>query len=100
MPWPWAMGHGKRFSLLGQFLPPQRFDDGNKHGQGKMTYANKEVYAGEWMGDKRHGKGTITFPNGDVFSGEWTSQQKRDANTQDVDETGSVAKRPKAEVSP
>ena len=74
--------------------------DGNRHGRGKMTFANKEVYHGQWMNDKRHGRGTITYPNGDVFIGEWTSQQKREGNTQHVDESGSVAKRPKVEVSP
>ena len=31
--------------------------NGKKHGQGKMTYNNGDIYEGPWKDDKKHGKG-------------------------------------------
>jgi len=36
---------------------------------GILTYANGEVYEGEWEHGMRHGRGTYQFANGDVYSG-------------------------------
>ena len=93
-----------------------RLDNGNKHGHGKMTYVNQEIYDGEWKNDKRYGKGKLIFPNGDVFIGEWgtssSNKKKRDnddtaatsssssSSPEKMDENGLVAKRAKVEVSP
>ncbi len=50
------------------------------HGQGRRTCLNNGVYAGiyegRYMDDKRHGHGTYTYANGDVFVGEWTNDMK------------------------
>mmetsp|Transcript_54966 Transcript_54966/g.97907 ORF Transcript_54966/g.97907 Transcript_54966/m.97907 type:complete len:93 (-) Transcript_54966:736-1014(-) len=41
------------------------------HGAGKMTYANGNVYEGDWKADKRHGKGVVHYPTGDILQGQW-----------------------------
>lgn len=46
-----------------------------KHGIGKMIYKEKEPpadkgeYYGYWENGKRHGEGMLTYPNKDVYSG-------------------------------
>ena len=42
-----------------------------KHGIGIYTFAEGQVYVGEWKNDKYHGKGTLTYPDGKEYSGEW-----------------------------
>jgi hypothetical protein len=32
-----------------------------KHGEGKFTYPNKDIYKGEWKDNLRHGVGTYFF---------------------------------------
>lgn len=32
-----------------------------KHGEGKYTYPNKDIYVGEWKHNIRHGTGTYFF---------------------------------------
>uniref|UniRef100_A0A6C0KG05 Phosphatidylinositol-4-phosphate 5-kinase n=1 Tax=viral metagenome TaxID=1070528 RepID=A0A6C0KG05_9ZZZZ len=50
--------------------------DGKKHGQGKMTYNNRDIYEGEWKDDKRHGHGKYSFIDGEVYEGEWKNGQR------------------------
>ena len=38
-------------------------------GHGVYTYANGNVYDGEWINGERCGPGVLTFKNGDVFAG-------------------------------
>ncbi|MCH1436922.1 MAG: hypothetical protein L7U70_02400 [Flavobacteriales bacterium] len=46
------------------------WEDGNRHGQGKMTNKNSVViYEGAWANDFRHGQGKATFKNG-VYEGQ------------------------------
>ena len=42
-------------------------------GKGTMTYANGDVYDGEWHEGSRRGKGILTTANGNVYDGEWIS---------------------------
>ena len=42
---------------------------GKKHGKGRMIYADKTVYDGEWFNDLKNGQGTQTLPNGDRYEG-------------------------------
>lgn len=37
---------------------------GQKHGYGKIRFADKSGYEGEWKNDKMHGKGVLYFPGG------------------------------------
>lgn len=42
-----------------------------KHGKGVYSFADGQVYIGEWKNDKYHGIGTLTYPDGKEYSGEW-----------------------------
>jgi hypothetical protein len=42
--------------------------DGKRHGQGKFTFSDGEVYIGQYDNDQRT-QGTLTFPNGDIYQG-------------------------------
>merc|ERR1712176_417593 len=55
--------------------------DGNweldqRHGKGKMFFADKSVYDGDWRDDLQNGFGTIYFPNGDMYEGHWKGGKK------------------------
>jgi len=41
------------------------------HGQGTVTTASGEKYAGEFKDDKMHGQGTYTYVDGRVEAGIW-----------------------------
>jgi len=41
------------------------------HGQGKYSYANGDVYRGEFLNDLPHGHGVYVLANGNVYSGNW-----------------------------
>jgi hypothetical protein len=50
------------------------FSKGQPNGSGKYTWANGEIYVGEWAQGKAHGKGTMTYQgeSGDTaVSGIW-----------------------------
>jgi len=57
------------------------YDDGNKYvgefefnymtGQGTFTYTNGDKYVGEWKMNKMHGQGTHTYANGKIKRGIW-----------------------------
>ena len=46
------------------------------HGKGKFTYANGNVYEGDYHNDKRHGKGKYTLANGDVYEGNFQDDKR------------------------
>ena len=48
-------------------------EDGIKHGQDTYTWANGDIYSGEWEDGKRHGQGTFTRSDGEKYVGEWKS---------------------------
>ena len=37
-----------------------------------MTYANHDVYDGDWKDDEPHGQGVMKYHNGDVYKGEFS----------------------------
>ncbi len=41
------------------------------HGNGKYTYANGDIYIGQWVDDKRQGFGTLNHANGDCYEGDF-----------------------------
>ena len=45
--------------------------NGQKSGQGIMTYFNREEYKGNWANDTMHGKGYFRYINGDAYEGNW-----------------------------
>ena len=55
--------------------------DGNKHGQGTLTFSDGRKYEGEWQHDKKHGQGTFTYANGRKYEGEWQHDKKHGQGT-------------------
>ena len=51
------------------------WNDDKKHGQGKYTYANAEVYEGGYKDDKKDGQGMYTYSNGQVYKGDWLNDK-------------------------
>jgi hypothetical protein len=47
------------------------WEDDKKQGKGKYTFANGAVYVGNWKDDERHGEGKATCANGAVYVGNW-----------------------------
>lgn len=51
---------------------------------GKYTYANGDVYEGQWKNGKKDGKGkdgykvigTMNYANGDKYDGQWKDDKK------------------------
>ena len=41
------------------------------HGQGTYTYADGNIYEGEWNNDNKHGYGIHTWTDGDIYEGAW-----------------------------
>ena len=51
------------------------------HGEGKLTYANKDIYDGQWTDFFQDGQGTMTFHNGDVYKGEFSNDKMHGKGT-------------------
>ena len=49
--------------------------DDKRSGKGKMTYANGDVYEGDFMNNKFHGKGKFTYENGVVYEGDFLDDE-------------------------
>jgi hypothetical protein len=47
------------------------WEHGEQNGQGTMRYANGDVYEGEWEHGEQNGQGTMRYANGNVYEGEW-----------------------------
>lgn len=41
-----------------------------------MSYKNGNVYRGAFMNNKPHGKGIYTWANGEIYDGEWIQASK------------------------
>ena len=54
------------------------WQDNCKDGKGVMKYHNGDAYEGEFSNDKMHGKGTYTYAAGDIMKsiGEWKDGKK------------------------
>ena len=48
----------------------------NYQGQGKFTYASGNVYEGQWEADEKHGQGKYTFADGNVYEGQFEANKK------------------------
>jgi len=45
-------------------------------GFGIETFANGDVYKGDFKNNCAHGKGVYTYSNGSVYDGEWVKDKK------------------------
>ncbi|MCB8818319.1 cell wall-binding repeat-containing protein [Desulfosporosinus shakirovi] len=50
--------------------------DGKKEGQGKYTWANGDVYSGEWKNDKMNGRGVLVYSDGTEYSGTFVDNKR------------------------
>ena len=57
------------------------FTDGQLTGQGTFTFASGGVYVGAWKDDQFNGQGTYTFASGNVYVGEWKDGQRNGQGT-------------------
>ena len=51
------------------------WNDDVKSGNGIMKYANGDVYEGEWEYNQQSGNGVMKYANGDVYEGEWNNDK-------------------------
>lgn len=52
------------------------YKDGLRHGIGRMTYPNGDVYHGAWEAGTPNGQGTYYYASGDLYSGQWKAGKK------------------------
>jgi hypothetical protein len=51
----------------------EKNEQGLQHGQGKMAYANGEVYEGQW--EAEHGQGKYVYASGQCLEGQWQNDK-------------------------
>lgn len=68
----------KNNEILSEFIPSgiERYQgaylEGSLgHGNGTCSYANGDVYTGEWNEGKKHGKGEMLWADGQKYDGSW-----------------------------
>jgi hypothetical protein len=49
---------------------------GLRHGVGKVVFASKDRYEGEWARGQRHGLGTMDYAIGGYYEGEWNTNRR------------------------
>jgi hypothetical protein len=71
-------------SASGAWALPKCPDDPNAYWSncvGTITFANGDIYVGEWRDNKRNGQGTYTFANGDKYVGEYKDDKRNGQGT-------------------
>ena len=69
------------FSIVGCVAKPKGVyvgekKDGERHGQGTVTYADGKKYVGQFENGRKHGEGTQTWSNGKKYVGEWNKGKR------------------------
>ena len=59
--------------------------NGKYHGQGTKTWAEGTKYVGEWKDNLMHGHGTWTWTNGSKYVGEWKDGKPWEGTKYDKD---------------
>lgn len=63
------VGKGKMVTETGVYEGP--FENGEMHGNGTFTWADKKVYVGSFKRGQLDGNGTIYYPTGQKAVGFW-----------------------------
>ena len=76
-------GSGVFRSPDGTLVYDGQWQEGKRHGVGKLTYDSegKECYEGEWQLDLKVGKGTMRYASGNVYEGSWHADVKSGQGT-------------------
>jgi len=64
-----------------------------RNGKGTLIYANKEMYIGDWEGDKKHGYGGMDFADGTEYKGKWKDDEKEEVEQSASRPRGKSSKR-------
>ena len=69
------------FSIVGCVAKPKGVyvgekKDGERHGQGTVTYADGKKYEGQFSKGRKHGEGTQTWSDGRKYVGEWEKNKR------------------------
>ncbi len=59
----------------------------NKQGKGVMTFANQELYDGQWKNSNKDGRSEMTFHYGHVYEGEFRNDKMHGKGTYTQQET-------------
>jgi radial spoke head protein 1 len=51
-------------------------ENGQRHGQGKVTLSNGDTYEGLWKDGMKHGDGRFDYASGDWYTGTWDENIK------------------------
>jgi hypothetical protein len=64
--------HGKhKFTYANGDVYDGDWVHGKKHGYGTYSRSDGSIYEGEYHRDRKHGQGRCTWPNGNVYVGKW-----------------------------
>ena len=56
-------------------------DVGERHGKGRLTFANGDVYEGDFAHDQMHGQGRYEYHNRSVYEGSFYEGQQHGQGT-------------------
>ena len=65
------------------------FKNGERHGKGKLIWADGSTYDGFWQDDVRHGVGIFTNADGHFYNGKWKSGKKHGKGVQNNEDGSS-----------
>ena len=49
---------------------------GIRHGHGKYTWKNGDIYIGNWIRGQKNGKGKIAWTSGNFYKGDWKNDKR------------------------
>lgn len=72
-----GLRHGKgKLTMQNDEVYEGCWKNGDRDGKGKMQYANGDMYEGTWKADKQEGQGTYRWANGDEYKGGWKEDKR------------------------
>ncbi|CAG5911453.1 radial spoke head 1 homolog [Menidia menidia] len=53
------------------------YENGKRHGQGTYQFKNGARYVGDYFQNMKHGQGTFYYPDGSIYEGSWEDDQRQ-----------------------